>query len=173
MSPQRRAAHLAEVRAQGTSARIGRGNLCGRKGEAGDQLRGGQHPVPKRLRSSRHGILLVNGMHAKLIVWFALALVLARVQCVGVCAERSSTGDPPCHRHSDSRNERPAPCSHCIVARPSPSPALQLAAPALSSGSVDVPWWTIFSCISRERMRNLPASSPPGLISLSSVLLRL
>src|ERR1039457_4842965 len=129
-------------------------------------------PVHMRLC---HGILFVNGMHAKLMVWFAFGLVLARVQCAGFCEERNCTGAPPCHRHHcDSRNERPAPCSHCVVARQAPpSPAAHLAAPTLSFDGIEVVGPAMLPLLSRERARNLPAPSPPGLISLSSVLLRI
>jgi len=122
-----------------------------------------------------HGILFVNGMHARLTVWFALALVLARVQCAGFCAfeQRHSAGAPPCHGNpSDSGREVPAPCPHCFVALQAAPPAALLTATTLACGSVNAPSPAKLPYVSGERARNLAAASPPGLVSLSSVILR-
>jgi hypothetical protein len=119
---------------------------------------------------------------ARLIVFTAVALLIAETQCALACAANpcgtdsvSSESVPPCHLHHDHSHDRvPDSCPHQTILAPaissqalhveiplSPvmalSPAVQAAPPADS--------------LSLELA--LSASSPPGLSSLSSVVLRI
>lgn len=121
-----------------------------------------------------HDILIVNGMHVRTaltpLVWLALALVLVRLPCAGFCHELKRTGASHCH-HSDGRSETPAPGCHCgAVHQVSPPQTAHFTAPDFSFQSFSP---ASPATISREGTPNLPALSPPPLIGLSSILLRI
>jgi hypothetical protein len=110
-------------------------------------------------------------MKLKVLVWVAVALVFAKVQCAASCAALACESDkslPPCHQHHDG--SKPAVCSHdAVVTRASVAQATQ-AVPAGELVAV-----TVFQTPLQERSAfgGADSTSPPGTARLSSVVLRI
>ncbi|MGO4883960.1 MAG: hypothetical protein ACLP59_24520 [Bryobacteraceae bacterium] len=108
------------------------------------------------------------------MIWFALALALCRVPCVGLCADADSTNAPPCHSQPSQPAEHDSPaCSHCMVANVAPSQTADAGPPPLPSVGALVASPIFRAITARTRAVELAAPSPPGLLLLSSTILRI
>lgn len=101
----------------------------------------------------------------KLIIWLVLALAFASAQCTLACTGAACT-PAPCHQHESS-----GPCSHTFLGNVAPAasgaPVALALLPFAISSPVHPP--VLFSRYPEQ----LTAFSPPGPLSLSSVVLRI
>jgi hypothetical protein len=118
-------------------------------------------------------------LRAKLVVFVAMALMLAQLPCIAACASHvcdtvSSASLPPCHRHHNHSRDRNPNCLHqAMVSSAISNQALHAELQPFSVGSRAVAPTTPVP--SETWFREVPFSvaSPPHIQSLSSVLLRI
>ena len=120
-------------------------------------------------------------LRAQAVIFAAMALLTAQLPCLAACAgdlcrEVSSASIPPCHRHRQHPDDRGSNCTRQVLAAAGiPEQAVhaksQLATvtdAAVSKGPVrPMP----VAPEARGRATAVFAASPPGMISLSSVVL--
>ena len=120
---------------------------------------------------------------AKLIVFAAMALLFVQLQCTAACAAQSYKADfgqsenvPPCHRHhhSPSHDHPSGSCVHQIIVLTSASQQVsQIELPQFSVMNVAEPVVAVVLADSRAIGSSCTTPSPPGLESLSAVVLRI
>lgn len=120
---------------------------------------------------------------AKLIVFAAMALLFVQLQCTAACATQLCKADfgqsenlPPCHRHHDSpsHDQPPGSCVHQIIVVTTPSQQLsQMELPQFSVMNAAEPVSAVVLADSRTIGHRHTTPSPPGLESLSAVVLRI
>ena len=120
---------------------------------------------------------------AKLIVFAAMALLFVQLQCTAACATELCKTDsdkseslPPCHRHhhSPSHDQPSGSCLHQIIVATTPSQQLsQIELPQSSVMTVAEPGVAVLLADSRTKGHSYTTPSPPGLESLSAVVLRI
>ena len=120
---------------------------------------------------------------AKLIMFAAMALLFAQLQCAAACNTRlcdSSFGKrqsvPPCHRHHHHPNhdQVPGPCAHQIIGVPAGShQILPVKSPTFGVLSLTETVSASVPAGAGTNVHRLTDPSPPGFESLSSVVLRI
>jgi len=116
----------------------------------------------------------------RLIVFAAMALLFAQLQCAAACAGHLCSADPaksdsvpPCHRHHGSHNPAPASCPHQTLVAAAPALPMLPAGMPVSSVSLAAAAALILPIDARASALDFSAFSPPGFESLSSVVLRI
>ncbi len=120
---------------------------------------------------------------AKLIIFAAMALLFVQLQCTAACATQLCKADfdqsenlPPCHRHhhSPSHDQPAGSCVHRIIVLTAPSQQLsQIELPQFSVINAPEPVFSVVLADSRIIGHSHTTPSPPGLESLSAVVLRI
>jgi len=116
------------------------------------------------------------------IVFVAMALLFAQLQCAAACASQLCGADlakteqgPPCHRHHEHSHDRiPGSCTNRIIVSPATSPqTLQPGAPILSALGVVATMPLALPPGTPAKALDLAAFSPPKVKGLSSIVLRI
>src|ERR1700678_1746993 len=114
------------------------------------------------------------------IVFVAIALLVAQLQCVAACSSQFCGSDfkteqvPPCHRHHDhSHDQTPGSCVQQVNIPAATAPqTLQNASPILSVLGLAATVSSTRPADTQPHAVGLAAFSPPELRSLSSIVLR-
>jgi hypothetical protein len=121
-------------------------------------------------------------LRCRLVVVLGLMLLLGRSACMALCtletcdvSESASGTIPPCHHHHDNSTKHiPAPCSHqLVVASIVSSEAAPAYLPTVAFATLPVHSSVSFSSLFLGSGFLAQNVSPPGLDSLSYVVLRI
>lgn len=119
-------------------------------------------------------------VRAKLVVFATFALLFAQVQCAMACVDQmcgsgaaSSESTPPCHRHQHLPHHVADSCTREITFALSSIQTLPAQLPFFAAPVAPMPALQVFSAGRPNGAFDLLISSPPGLASLTSVVLRI
>jgi len=125
----------------------------------------------------------IGMLRAQAVLFAAVALLTAQIPCLAACAgdlcsEISSASIPPCHRHRQHPDNRGSNCARQGVTTAAiPEQAVHAKSQLASVASAPVTNGPVRPSPVAPEMRGgasaLSAASPPGMISLSSVVLRI
>jgi hypothetical protein len=116
----------------------------------------------------------MRGCSQGAVVLFVLSLLLSSAQCMMACAvapcqPSSQNNLPPCHQHPAPANHTP---SACIYPAAVVDAGHSRVAPDLAAVALFPPVDCLLPSHSIEEAAILHTGSPPGIIQLSTVILR-
>ncbi len=119
-------------------------------------------------------------LRAKLVVFAAIALVFAQVQCAAACVDQvcgsnaaSSNSTPPCHRHHHPSHHMTDSCTREITFALSSIQTLPAQHPFFAALVAPMPALPVIADGRPNGAFDFLILSPPGIISLTSVVLRI
>ena len=119
-------------------------------------------------------------LRAKLVVFAAFALLFAQVQCALACVDQvcssgasSSESTPPCHRHHQPSHRGADSCTREITFALSSIQTLPAQLPFFAALVVLMPAPQVFPAGRPNGAFDFLISSPPAIVGLTSVVLRI
>lgn len=122
----------------------------------------------------------IGMLRAKLVIFAAIALLFAQVQCAVACVDQvcgsgasSSESTPPCHRHHHPSHHVANSCTREITFALSSSQTMPAKFPFFGAPVAPMAAVQVQPAGRPNGASDFLISSPPGIVNLTSVVLRI